>query len=112
MGRIQITMKTIIVFASLMVAVMAYYDSSTVSAGFNTYGLNCFADRCQACKAHFGGAISSFDCEGQCGLCALCPTVMTANVPGCNYCKGGVEACIETCNKGKKICSACASSCN
>eukprot|EP00093_Oithona_nana_P001269 01269.XXX_2655_2108_1 [CDS] Oithona nana genome sequencing. len=104
-------MKTIVVFACLLVTVMAYYDN-TVSTGFNNFGTTCFPDRCLACKNHFGNSASTFDCEGQCGLCALCPAATTSNVFGCKYCAAGIEACIDTCKKGKQICASCAASCN
>ena len=95
-----------IVFACLIaVAVASYARSGEKDA-------TCFADRCETCKNHFKGNHAVFDCEGQCGLCALCNAATIPVVEGCRYCQDGIDKCIETCNKGKKICNYCANSCD
>ena len=75
------------------------------------FRVNCFADRCLACQNHFGSQLANYDCEGQCGLCALCNAATLSIVPGCAYCKDGIDACVDTCNRGKKLCTACSSKC-
>ena len=52
---------------------------------FIKFSVQCFPQRCQACRESFGGlgSIASYDCAGECGLCDLC--LGTPNiVPDCD----------------------------
>ena len=90
----------------------ASYNSDTTYNNPGVGGVNCFPDRCETCKNHLGSNYATFDCEGQCGLCALCNAATEAVVPGCRHCQDGIDKCIETCNLGKKYCGACAKACS
>ena len=74
-------------------------------------GASCSKDQCKACLNFFGKADpATYDCAGQCGLCALCPYNPT--VPECKtHCKVSIEQCTETCNHGKALCMGCKTSC-
>ena len=85
-----------------------FIDTNDIFSYFRT---QCFPDRCLACQNHFGANLKTFDCEGQCGLCALCNAATLSVVPGCAHCKDGIDTCIDVCKKGQKICSACSSHC-
>ena len=69
----------------------------------------CFEERITACRTQFGeGTISTYNCDGICGLCDLCNTPQTTNVEECStYCSSGVAKCKEVCENGKAICLAC-----
>ena len=99
--------KAIVLFACIVVATASY---SYTNPGEN--GVNCFPDRCEVCKNFLGANYDTFDCEGQCGLCALCNAATEAVVPGCRYCQDGIDACIANCKMGKKYCGACAKACD
>merc|ERR1712008_366425 len=44
----------------------------------------CSAAQQEACVSQFGGqSVSTFDCNGLCGLCDLCNTRQAAGVPEC-----------------------------
>merc|ERR1712025_1449614 len=102
-------MKTAVIVLLAVVAVaQAYYQKSDKN---QLEASQCFPDRCLACQNHFGDQLATFDCEGQCGLCALCNAATLSIVPGCAHCKDGIDACIDVCKKGQKICSACSSHC-
>ena len=70
----------------------------------------CFPQRLEACKNFLGASgvpVAAFNCEGQCGLCDLCPAA-TTDVPECGtHCVAGKAACIDSCEKGKAICIGC-----
>ena len=88
----------------------SYSDNYFLMEGEN--GVMCFPERCQTCEAHLGENLKGFDCEGQCGLCALCNAATVPVVEGCRYCKDGIDACIATCNNGKQLCGACSKACS
>jgi len=93
----------------LLACIVAMASASYSKPGLN--GVQCFKDRCDVCANMFGGNHEAFDCEGQCGLCALCNAATEAVVPGCRHCQDGIDACVKTCNDGKALCGACAGSC-
>ena len=75
-----------------------------------SYFSQCFPQCIDACQNHFGQngvPVSSYSCEGECGLCDLCGAA-TKEVPECvTYCSAGKSACMETCEKGKAVCISC-----
>ena len=85
-----------------------HYSAPTVVRGVN----QCFPQRCQACRESFSDEpISTYDCEGKCGLCDLCLNTPNA-VPDCQrWCTVGQAACVDNCNKGKALCIGCAGVC-
>merc|ERR1711860_147743 len=106
-----LNMKFVIaLFACITMASASYSENYFVFEGEG--GINCFPERCEVCQAHFGEDWKIFDCEGQCGLCALCNAATKPIVEVCRYCKDGINDCIHTCNKGKQLCGACHRSCN
>eukprot|EP00093_Oithona_nana_P001308 01308.XXX_2926_2518_1 [CDS] Oithona nana genome sequencing. len=99
-------MKVAVVLFALIVVASASYNNPGEG------GVNCFPERCEVCKNHFGAAYADYDCEGQCNLCQLCNAATVPVVEGCRYCKDGIDACIATCKLGQKYCKACASACS
>ena len=60
----------IALFALIAVASATYNGNYWMMEGND--GVMCFPDRCETCENHLGENYGIFDCEGQCGLCALC----------------------------------------
>merc|ERR1711963_60084 len=114
--------KIIMKFAvALLLAFVATSEAFYYSPYFNAYsvgapvavagGVQCHPQRCQACRESFEEHIPTYDCEGKCGLCALCQNTPNV-VPDCQrWCTVGEAACTDNCNKGKAICTACAGAC-
>ena len=98
----------IIVFACLLAVAFAKWGPYSYDYDMNA---SCSKQKCEACSYFFGKHdIAKFDCEGQCGLCALCPYNPT--VPECKtYCKGHIDECVSNCNHGKQLCMACSHQC-
>ena len=101
--------------ALLVVAMAAASQAFYYSPYFYSGGLQCFPQRCQACRESFDTPLATYDCEGKCGLCDLCEGSPN-NVADCaRWCvvDGRINkpACVDNCNKGKQICTACAGAC-
>merc|ERR1712012_1107785 len=106
LSKPSITMQTAFVFlcAVAMSQAYVYYGLPYAANG------GCFPQRLEACKNFLGASgvpVAAFNCEGQCGLCDLCPAA-TTDVPECGtHCVAGKAKCIESCEKGKAICIGC-----
>ena len=71
----------------------------------------CTPEQCLKCQDFGTNAISSYNCEGECGLCDLC-VAKTKPVPECDtFCSAGKSGCTAECEQGKKICLSCSVQC-
>merc|ERR1711994_28640 len=94
--------------ASAQFPINAYYTGMIPTAPVAAAAPDCFEGKIAACRAHFKGQTSTWNCAGHCGLCDLCGLPNSGDIAECSgICTLGVAKCTRVCENGRVQCMAC-----